>query len=181
MTAQIVSDIENTITITDCVDFLAYMKYILDEPYSLQGRTATSLSRSIHAWHGRIYEEHYGRWMDSKWMPQANELDLHFAVGKDEFSCKQLLSAKELDQEGKTMQHCVMTYAPYCIDGTCSIWSLHKKANKRLLPILTLEVIDKQVVQAQRRLNELPNMTELSFLKDWAERMNFTLNLHKNE
>lgn len=181
MVVQITSDFQNHLNITDCVDFLEYHQYHSEETYSLQGRTVASLSRAIHEWHNRVYNEQHLQWIKSKWTARPEHMDLHFEHEQITYTCKQLLSGKELDKEGKTMKHCVMTYAPYCLNGQCSIWSLRKKEKSKFRVILTIEVIDTVIVQARRKLNELPTQKDLAILQDWSQRMNFTVDLYKNQ
>ncbi len=180
MVADIVVDFQNNLNITDCVDFLEYMKYRSDRPYSLQGRTVRSLNRAIHEWHQRIYTDHNSTYLDAEWTAQADELDLHFTYLEEDYACLQILSGKALDEEGKKMKHCVMTYAPSCIKRHCSIWSLRSKKKNKFKPLLTLEVIDKTVVQARGVSNKLPEPMEMVIVYEWAKRIGYEVDLYKN-
>jgi PcfJ-like protein len=87
------------------------------------------------------------------------------------YTITELLSSRELDEEGRTLGHCVGSYAGSCASGSVSIWSLriaeHPEEATRLL---TLEVSnpDRQLVQARQKGNKLPSPKELMILKRWT-------------
>ena len=102
---------------------------------------------------------------------------------KDEiqYLYKQLKSGKALDKEGKALKHCVYTYANRCLDGNLSIWSLRKLSKKnKPKKIITIEVEFDTIVQARGSHNRLPSKNELAIIKDWAERLDFKMDLLKN-
>jgi hypothetical protein len=77
-----------------------------------------------------------------------------------------------LDEEGRAMGHCVGSYAASCESGRVSIWSL--KVVEPPGPetrLLTLEVsnADRQIVQARKRFNALPEPKELAILRRWGD------------
>jgi PcfJ-like protein len=80
--------------------------------------------------------------------------------------------AWELDDEGRTLNHCVGTYAPFCLYGQSSIWSLSRKdASGKVKRLLTLQVQNatKEITQARGGNNRLPTAEELGILAAWTE------------
>jgi PcfJ-like protein len=65
------------------------------------------------------------------------------------------------------MGHCVGSYARSCASGRVSIWTLKViDALCREERLLTLEVTNhgRQIVQARRKYNKMPDPKELSYL-----------------
>jgi hypothetical protein len=168
------------VSITDCVDYLEYMKYQSNTDYNLTGRTPESLSRAIHNWHNQVYNEKHVGAENLTW-EKNEELDLHFSAGNKEYACIQLNSGLELLGEGRIMKNCVITYAQSCANLNCSIWSLRVKRKNNLVPILTIEVINKTIVQARTKANSLPSPKHLDILHNWAMRIEYKIDLYKND
>jgi hypothetical protein len=168
------------LSISDCVDYLEHMKYQSNTNYSLIGRTSDSLIRAIHHWHNHVYMEEHSNLKELKW-DKSDELELYFRIGLNEFSCMQLNTGKELSDEGRIMKNCVISYAISCANLNCTIWSLRIKRKEVFTPIMTIEVINKTIVQARTKANGLPNEKQLDILHNWAMRMEYTINLYKND
>ena len=165
---------------SDCTDYLEYVKYQRNNNFTLRGRTSTSFAREINLWHNRIYENHGVNYDHLKWRG-LNKKNLYFNFENNEYFCKQLKSGKALDKEGKALKHCVYTYANRCLDGNLSIWSLRKLSKKnKPKKIITIEVEFDTIVQARGSHNRLPSKNELAIIKDWAERLDFKMDLLKN-
>jgi hypothetical protein len=167
-------------SITDCVDYLEYMKYQSGTEYSLKGRTSESLSRAIHHWHHHVFNEEHAHLKHMKW-DKTEELDLHFSFEQNQYACIQLSSGKELIDEGRIMKNCVITYARSCANLYCTVWSFRTKRKVKFVPFLTVEVIDKTIVQARSKANSLPSDKQIDILHDWAKRMDYKIDLYKNE
>ena len=168
------------LTTTDCVDYLEYMKYHSAENFRLKGRTKESLSRAILIWHNRVFNQDHAVFRELKWV-RTDELDLYFIFNERDYACVQLTTGKELIKEGKFMQNCVLTYANSCANRHCTIWSMRKKRKTKFYSFLTVEVIEEQVVQVRQKDNELPSVKQLDVVQDWAKRMNYKIDLYKNE
>jgi hypothetical protein len=169
-------------SITDCVDFLEYMKYQNEEPFTLKGRTVNSLMRLTAEWHGYVYNLDFSKFRKEVW-EKSKSLDLHFTFNDKNYYCQELHSGELLYKEGKALNHCVITYTPQCINGICTIWSLKQwnEKTKSFISILTLEVADKKLIQARGNKDRLPTYAELKVLKDWTERMGYSIELLKNQ
>ena len=168
------------LSISDCVDYLEHMKYQSNTNYSLIGRTSDSLIRAINHWHNHVYLEEHSNLKQLKW-DKSEELELYFRIGMNELSCMQLNTGTELSDEGRIMKNCVISYAISCANLNCTIWSLRIKRKEVFTPIMTIEVINKTIVQARTKANGLPNEKQLDTLHNWAMRMEYTINLYKND
>jgi hypothetical protein len=167
--------------LTDIVDFLEYMKYSSEENYSLKGRTTDSLLRAVDIWHGRIFSETHKTLRKMKWPGIESEFDLTFEFKENTYKCVQLKSGKELYREGNALEHCVITYTHSCFNARCTIWSMQILKKSSFKRIMTIEVIDKSIVQARKEKNNVPNSAEMLLLIDWSERMGYGIELYKND
>ena len=101
--------------------------------------------------------------------------DFTYQEGKEQFKkiykITQLLNSTELAEEGKTMKHCVASYANSCVAGRCSIWSMMVEdfagIGKRLL---TIEMDkNRNLVQIRGKYNVLPVKKEMDIIRIWAD------------
>lgn len=166
--------------LTDIMDYLEYKKYDSDEIFTLKGRTTNSLLRAVDIWHGKIFSENHKDFRKIKWNGIQSEFDLSFEFEENIYKCIQLKSGKELYIEGNELEHCVVTYAKSCFNSLCTIWSMQIQKKNSFKRMMTIEVIEKTIVQARKEKNSLPNPEELKLLKDWSERMGYTVELYKN-
>ena len=78
----------------------------------------------------------------------------------------------ELDVEGRTLNHCVATYTPFCLSGQSSIWSVSRTDSfGKVDRLLTLQVHNatKEIIQARGGNNRLPTAEELRILAAWTQ------------
>jgi hypothetical protein len=180
----------------DLGDYLAHC-HERDRRYSIKGRTLASLRRQMREWHRdlaaiqrienarRRAEEARARARGQVWMPDASASGSWAgmaiaewswtASGKDrskreEFVVTQLRTAAELLAETRAMHHCVASYAPKCIAGSCSIWSLRRRFAGDTQRLLTIE-LDRQhrAIQIRGFANRPVRVEELKILERWAK------------
>ena len=82
----------------------------------------------------------------------------------------ELLSSRELEEEGRTLGHCVATYASSCQRRISSIWSMRRETATGVTRVLTVELNVKgnEIVQVRGLRNRLPDEKELAVLTRWA-------------
>jgi PcfJ-like protein len=135
--------------------------------FGLKGRTLASLGRQMREWHRdleairrievarRRAEAAQGRTRgqalarepagDGSW-PGAAIADWSWSPAvkdrskREEHLVIQLRTAADLVAETRAMHHCVASYAPKCIAGHASIWSLRRRAAGHADRILTIEL-----------------------------------------
>lgn len=92
--------------------------------FSMKGRNPQSLLHQVERWHRQLSKETRGdnlQWQHSQFK------DFEFQEGNEKtgnmrfWLIRELLSSKELIEEGRKMRHCVATYAKSCYHGRCSI------------------------------------------------------------
>lgn len=89
---------------------------------------------------------------------------------------EELLTGKELAEEGRALSHCVYSYAWSCEKGQSSIWSLRRKrtdaggAEEREERRVTVEIrpMARQIVQARGSRNRPPTESEWRILDAFA-------------
>lgn len=141
--------------------------------FSMKGRTVDTLLAQVERWHARLGKVKSGKtlqWMKSK-VP-----DFQFVEGSKEnknmriWNIYELLSSKELADEGRQLKHCVATYAQSCNHGACSIWSMTLQTKDATRKVLTIEVRLAQMAirQVRGKLNRMPEPKEREIIQRWA-------------
>jgi hypothetical protein len=140
---------------------------------SVKDRTPEALLRSVADWHRELGRE---RTVPiTSWDPSAiAPFRLVERQGDKElvFTITELLSSRELIEEGRAMYHCVGSYAHSCASGRRSIWSLKLvDASGRESRLLTLEVENetRQIVQARGKLNMTLSRDHWAILRRWKD------------
>jgi hypothetical protein len=139
--------------------------------YSLKGRTADSVIRQMQEWHAGLSKMKVGRF--NRFNPSGFEgavYDFSSNTEAEIWRVKELLTAKELQEEGRRQQHCVFSYAGAIEKGRTSIWVLTKEDNKGNWAMCTVEVENatKRIVQVRGRFNRIATVKEQSILVRWA-------------
>ena len=137
-------------------------------------RTPESLLRQVAQWHGtlstaRLATNLYFR--ASGFSGLALEAGQADSLGrKAQWRIRELLSGAELLEEGRRMQHCVVTYAQNCAAGYCSIWALERRhTDGKIEKHLTLELDQNGVlVEARGQQNRRPTYREMQVLDAWV-------------
>jgi hypothetical protein len=140
---------------------------------SMKGRTPESLRRAVTDWHRELAERQavataVGSWEPSGFTPFVRDEETE--GGQRFYEVTELLTAQELFEEGKTMSHCVASYARTCASGRSSIWSLRVQIESgRVIRLATIEVrlSDRKIIQVRRRSNKPPTSREVSLLSRW--------------
>jgi len=178
----------------DLRDYLADCRRCNPE-FSLKGRTLASLRWKMREWHrdleaiARIEaarrraeaalararglalagEVSGGSWpgaaiADWSWSPAVKD-----RAKREEYLVIQLRTAADLMAETRALRHCVASYAPKCIAGHASIWSLRRRAVGNVERLLTIEV-DRQhrAIQVRGFANRTVRTEERKLLERWA-------------
>jgi hypothetical protein len=155
-------------------DFKQFLQPRLQTFFASQGRSLLALLDGMEAWHrllswekalkGTVYKSsgfRAGRWeFGSEW-------------NRSIWTMEELLTSKDLQQEGRRMNHCVANYANSVQGGQTSIWSL--QCNNVLC--LTVEVANwsRTIVQARGRSNRPATEIEKMMLHRWATENRLTV------
>jgi hypothetical protein len=97
---------------------------------------------------------------------------------KKHWRISEILSRKELLDEGKEMKHCVGSYGYSINAGRCSIWSLSSMYLGYVEKQLTVELEGRSVRQARGKCNRAADKEEARILERWAQDEGLTLNYY---
>lgn len=167
--------------VCEVIDYID-SRVIVDQQYSLKGRTLQSLIRASDEWHRRqylTYEQQRNNIPDT-WPSSGIEEFMHQeGAGKHLkfFFIEELCSIRGLADEGSKMQHCVSSYAYACSNQECTIFSLRSFSKGEVKRLGTIEVWleERQIVQAKARQNQPISAKAKSLLKRWAEFAELTM------
>lgn len=128
--------------------------------FTMKGRTLAALQKRREEWHAQLARETRRpakAWNASGFEPlYAQERDAHGILNT--WTIRELCDSQALQQEGREMRHCVLTYAGGCLQGTTSIWSLRVRPGNdiRTRRLLTIEVNNarRAIVQVRGRCNQ---------------------------
>ncbi len=151
--------------------------------FSMRGRSPEALLRQVEGWHRRLGRESSGaslQWQRSPMREYSRSEGSSEKGNRRIWTIRELLSARELINEGRRMQHCVASYARSCYAGRSSIWTLEMCDDIGTHKLLTIEVanVGRRIVQARGKRNRMPSAKELSILRYWAAREDIRLAPH---
>ena len=150
-----------------------------DNSFSIVGRSVLAMLRGMEEWHKELYHQKKlkgsGNFPVSgyanKFWSQEQRVD-----GKKVtifWEIREILSAKELSAEGRTMRHCVSSYSYRIEKGDISIWSLRKNDERQV----TIALYNKNhYIQEVRGFgNRLATNSEMAIVKTWAREEGFKI------
>ncbi|MFT3682315.1 MAG: PcfJ domain-containing protein [Ferruginibacter sp.] len=158
--------------LTEIIDYVREEKRA-NGHYSLKGRNLQSLIRQSDEWHQR-----FSHGNDAvTWKPCGID-GYREEKKKDLIVIEELTEAALLKSEGKTMKHCVASYAFYCAKGRTAIFSLRKTSGGFMLDTLATIEVNLQlyrVVQAKAKMNRPISDEARKYLEAWAKQQTLTI------
>lgn len=157
------------------VDYIAHRRR-QDPAFSMKGRSVLALLRGTREWHGTLARQSEARrrvFKPSGFQPMDLDRSRKSSNGKrltEVWHLREVLDSASLADEGRTMGHCVYSYAHSIERGECSIWTLTLEDGTGHWRRLTIEVRNnaRRIVQARGRFNKLPQPLDLIPLNAWA-------------
>ncbi len=148
--------------------------------FSMRGRTPDTLLRQVNEWHRQLGRETRGG--NFQW-PRSEIGEFRFQEGSEQkrnlkfWYIRELLSTKELIEEGRALNHCVSSYARSCYSGKKSIWTLESEDENVRRKVLTIEISrpENLIRQVRGKRNRLPTSTEKFLLERWAAAENLEI------
>jgi PcfJ-like protein len=161
--------------LTELIDYVREEKRA-NSNYSLKGRTLQSLFRQSDVWHSRFSNSR----TNQVWKPCGIE---GYRVEKkaEVVVLEELTESGKLTEEGKTMKHCVGSYAFYCAKGKSAIFSLRKYSGGILLDIMATIEVNLQlqrIVQAKAKMNKPISEEAKKYMEAWAMHEGLVLNAY---
>jgi len=160
-------------------------------PFSCSGRTITSVISLANEWHAQVQREIAARAeLQANTDKQKVEfwekaLISNFKHENDDciWTITQLCSVNELINEGRSMKHCVASYAGQCSGGTSAIFHVsgYEKQNKsHVFGSATVEVrtADRSICQIKGKCNARVDMAAINLIKRWAQTNNLKMSIY---
>jgi hypothetical protein len=142
----------------------------LQPRFTLRGRSLMSLRRHMANWRSELrlttppFIPSIPCWERTAISPfRCSSGDLFWSIDE-------LLTSKDLLQEGHMMKHCVASYIHVCAHRQTSIWSMQVQKGERKQRVLTIEVnpSTRTIRQAKGRRNLPPCRPAMEMLQQWA-------------
>ena len=130
--------------------------------FSMKSRSVAKLLDQVEAWHRHL--NHEEKSPEVQW--KKSSIADYYYQEKDEenggflqWTITELLSKNELKTEGRSLRHCVSSYAGQCKEGKTSVWSLSVRDGRgediRLVTI-AINPWTRNITQARSRYNLRP-------------------------
>jgi hypothetical protein len=166
---------------------LDYINHRLTEnpQFTMRGRTPMRLYRDMLAWHGNIHQmRRYSNVPATfnscglrTWNYIEKKKDRRSGqTHKQHWRISEILSRKELMDEGTEMKHCVGSYGGSIAGGRCSVWTMTSIFGGMVEKRLTIELEGRSVRQARGKCNKPAGKEEAKILERWAQDEGLTLN-----
>lgn len=147
---------------------------------TMKGRSPDTLLNQVERWHSALARDN--RVQVRQWSPQPFggfellEGDLARENWK-RWTVRELVSTQSLLAEGRSMKHCVGSYADSCSRGTTSIWSMEVETRGGVVKAVTIEVRNGQrlICQVRGRANRRAAFNEQRILRCWAAKVGLKL------
>jgi hypothetical protein len=164
------------------IDYISYRRG-MDVSFSMKGRTAMALLRDVEEWHQTLHRAKVAGgkpFMPSGFSSYQTERSRREPSGnfvREVWNVKEILSGKDLHEEGRKMHHCVYSYTYSIESKKVSIWSMTVETELSLERVLTIEVYNRErrVVQAKGEWNRDGNIQEFRVLSAWAKQNSISM------
>ena len=159
-------------------DFIGH-KYVTEPGYSMKGRTAMTVIRGMLEWHQQLaHMTPDSRYKGKLVFEASGYKELYLDLSNPDanppkveiWRTKEILTAKELYDEGRRQGHCVASYAHSIENKRISIWTLTKEDEKGNWAMLTMELVSSTgaIVQARGRFNRPATPMEQQMMNRWT-------------
>jgi len=138
--------------------------------FQMKGRTVQSIMEGMSRWHRELaYTKKTGN--ISHWEP-SNLKPYYGESASWEYKVYEIITLKELQQEGRELHHCVASYAHSCANKSISIFTCQRvpKAGGHTERLLTIEVArgENKIRQARGKYNAKPCPEGIQLLNAFA-------------
>jgi len=129
----------------------------------------TNLIEEANTWHDELILMRIGKYKRVYHLPKSDIATYKIEYKDKKYKIKQLLTNKELVEEGIKLKHCVGTYTDNCIDRGSFIFSLRlDKENEEIIPLITIEVNNNTIIQKRGKWNRDCLKEEDYLIQNWA-------------
>ncbi len=131
---------------------------------TLKKKSFVSLYREMNEWHIELEKTQMKNCIISWKVDDKIYLEKKIYHKGKEFVYKELTNSYELYLDGLKKHHCVSIYKDQCKSGKSSIWVITPN-NENYDNGLTLEVVNKEVIQVAGKYNRTPTEEETEIIK----------------
>lgn len=166
-------------SVQEFLDYFEYHRYDAGrETFSLKRRTVNSVSRAIHEWHENLSAESRARLMEETWKRlEGTDEKYEIVFRKDKYTFEEITTGKALAEESEVMKHCVFSYLSNCLSRYSSIWTMKKAEGNNFKHYLTIEVVNREIVQIGGKRNARAKPADMRIIAEWAERAGFIVGI----
>ncbi len=161
--------------INEIMDYINFEFLEQNKKIDLKTKKLSNLISNSRKWHNN----HKELKVPNKNLQKSFIDDFYFENSENEkFVIKQLHTSRELFLEGDELHHCVYSYTKNCISSNRYIFSLRILNENEEFKLITIEVINRSIIQAKGLYNRLVNNKELEIIKNWAQEKGLTLSFY---
>lgn len=121
-------------------------------------------------WHEELRLMRMGNYRRTCTLPKSEINTYKIEYQDKKYKIKQLLTNKDLIEEGRTLSHCIGTYTNNCIDRGSYIFSLSlEQENEESKPLITIEVNANTICQKKGKKNRPCSQKENYIIGNWAK------------
>lgn len=122
------------------------------------------------------WQAQQARWLDPRGLRWKScgigglTIPMPRSPAKPEVQIVELVTPRQLIEEGQALDHCVAQYADQAAAGTSAIFSLRRRQEGVMTPSTTIEVLlsTRTIVQARTHENLVPSAEDLEIVHQWA-------------
>ena len=130
----------------------------------------SNLLEDVNTWHEELRLMRQGKYRRTYYLPKSEINTYKIEYKEKRFKVMQLLTNKDLIEEGRTLSHCVGAYTDNCIDRGSYIFSLRlEREDEVTLPLITIEVNANTIRQKKGKRNRSCSQEEDYIIRNWAK------------
>lgn len=130
----------------------------------------SNLLEDVNTWHEELSLMRQGNYRRTYYLPKSEINTYKIEYKEKRYKVMQLLTNKNLIEEGRTLTHCVGTYTDNCIDRGSYIFSLRlEREDEVILPLVTIEVNANTILQRKGKRNRPCTEEEDYIIRNWAK------------
>jgi hypothetical protein len=152
------------------VDYIDYQVIRNGRQIDFNTKKLSNLLNEAFIWHEELRLMRMGYYRRTCNLPKS-EINTYKVEHQDKkYKIKQLLTNKDLIEEGRTLSHCVGTYTNNCLDRGSYIFSLcleHEDEENK--PLITIEVNANTIRQKKGKKNRPCSQEEDYIIRNWAK------------
>ncbi|MDD7914119.1 PcfJ domain-containing protein [Polaribacter haliotis] len=162
------------ISIRDILDYLTYKKYTELKVVHIKKRSLLKLCGIVQDWDFFSHKNISKPNKTISWQNESIEVWV-FDLANIKYQINEISDSDMLYHEAVTLKHCVYLYLNDCISKRIRIFSLKTFCKSNYKHSITIELKDKQIIQARGKYNRIAIKEELIILNEWATNFGYKM------